>query len=166
MTNPLASKQVSKIADLALKQLNNMQHMKPSPSLPNNSAFNNSKGPSFQEVMQTKKSQSTQAVNGTQSAQKTPSIRNVVQTQKTNNVEQTFQALKKSKVIDYFSQLHGKKLQMDKYIRSAIRGKNFSTRDLIAMQYKVGAFSLEMSLTSKAVEKTSGGIKQAMNTQV
>ena len=51
-------------------------------------------------------------------------------------------------------------------IEKALSGKTFNQKELLALQYKVSQFSMEMDLTSKVVDKTTGGIKQAMNTQV
>jgi type III secretion system YscI/HrpB-like protein len=51
-------------------------------------------------------------------------------------------------------------------IKQALQGKNFNNKELLVLQYKVSTYSLEMDLTSKVVDKATGGIKQAMNTQV
>lgn len=65
--------------------------------------------------------------------------------------------------------IHGtntRKSSLDKMIKQALQGKNFNNKELLVLQYKVSTYSLEMDLTSKVVDKATGGIKQAMNTQV
>lgn len=56
--------------------------------------------------------------------------------------------------------------KMTKIMHMALSGKQFSPTDLIAMQAGVYRFSQELDLTSKVVEKATGGIKQTLNTQV
>lgn len=69
-------------------------------------------------------------------------------------------------VAKFFRSMDGRKAGLDQMIKQAMNGKAFNNKELLALQYKVSQFSLEMDLTSKVVDKTTGGIKQAMNTQV
>jgi hypothetical protein len=56
--------------------------------------------------------------------------------------------------------------KMTKIMHLALSGRQFSPTELLAMQAGVYRFSQELDLTSKVVEKASGGIKQTLNTQV
>lgn len=62
--------------------------------------------------------------------------------------------------------MKSRKAEVDSLIQKAMNGKNFNNRELLVLQYKISSFSMEMDLISKVVDKTTGGIKQAMNTQV
>lgn len=56
--------------------------------------------------------------------------------------------------------------KMSKIMNIALSGRQFSPSELLAMQAGVYRFSQELDLTSKVVEKATGGIKQTLNTQV
>jgi hypothetical protein len=56
--------------------------------------------------------------------------------------------------------------KMTKIMHMALSGRQFSPTELLAMQAGVYRFSQELDLTSKVVEKATGGIKQTLNTQV
>ena len=56
--------------------------------------------------------------------------------------------------------------KMTKIMNMALSGRQFSPSELLAMQAGVYRFSQELDLTSKVVEKATGGIKQTLNTQV
>jgi hypothetical protein len=56
--------------------------------------------------------------------------------------------------------------KMNKIMNVALSGRQFSPSDLLAMQAGVYRFTQELDLTSKVVEKATGGIKQTLNTQV
>ncbi len=61
--------------------------------------------------------------------------------------------------------VHGQD-KMTKIMNIALSGRQFSPSELLAMQAGVYRFSQELDLTSKVVEKATGGIKQTLNTQV
>ena len=61
--------------------------------------------------------------------------------------------------------VHGQD-KMSKIMNIALSGRQFSPSELLAMQAGVYRFSQELDLTSKVVEKATGGIKQTLNTQV
>ncbi len=56
--------------------------------------------------------------------------------------------------------------KMTKIMDVALSGRQFSPSELLAMQAGVYRFTQELDLTSKVVEKATGGIKQTLNTQV
>ena len=56
--------------------------------------------------------------------------------------------------------------KMNTIMHMALSGKQFSPTELLAMQAGVYRFTQELDLTSKVVEKATGGIKQTLNTQV
>lgn len=56
--------------------------------------------------------------------------------------------------------------KMTKIMNMALSGRQFSPSELLAMQAGVYRFTQELDLTSKVVEKATGGIKQTLNTQV
>lgn len=56
--------------------------------------------------------------------------------------------------------------EMNKIMSEAMSGKQFSPADLIGMQAKVFHFTQELDLTSKVIEKATGGIKQTLSTQL
>ena len=56
--------------------------------------------------------------------------------------------------------------KMTKIMHIALSGRQFSPTELLAMQAGVYRFTQELDLTSKVVEKATGGIKQTLNTQV
>jgi chemotaxis protein histidine kinase CheA len=56
--------------------------------------------------------------------------------------------------------------KMDDIMKMATSGRQFSPQQMIALQAGVYRFSQELELTSKVIEKTTGSIKQTMNTQI
>lgn len=56
--------------------------------------------------------------------------------------------------------------KMTKIMNMALSGRQFSPGELLAMQAGVYRFGQELDLTTKVVEKFTGGIKQTLNTQV
>lgn len=56
--------------------------------------------------------------------------------------------------------------KLESIMQMATSGKQFNPQQLIALQAGVYRFSQELELTSKVIEKATGGIKQTMNTQV
>ncbi len=102
--------------------------------------------------------------------QDTAQTQRVGQTQKTQSgrFDRTSanQPTKFDGIAKFFRGMDSRKSSLDTMIKQAMNGKAFNNKELLALQYKVSQFSLEMDLTSKVVDKTTGGIKQAMNTQV
>jgi hypothetical protein len=56
--------------------------------------------------------------------------------------------------------------EMDRIIHMAKGGRTFSSAELLGMQARIYRLSQELDLASKLVEKATGGVKQAMSTQV
>lgn len=56
--------------------------------------------------------------------------------------------------------------KLDSIIKLATSGKKFGHQQLLAIQASVYKYSQELELTSKVVEKSTGAIKQTMQTQV
>ena len=56
--------------------------------------------------------------------------------------------------------------KMTNIMHMALSGRQFSPSELLAMQAGVYRFTQELDLTSKVVEKATGGVKQTLNTQV
>lgn len=52
---------------------------------------------------------------------------------------------------------------LDQTIKDAIKGKEFSLQELIAIQVGVYRYNQEIDLISKLIEKTTSGIKQIIN---
>lgn len=101
--------------------------------------------------------QQTQRVQGTQQAQS-------AQFQKSNGTQST-NGMGEG-LARFFHRVDSRKTNLDKLLQDVMKGKSLGNKDMLVLQYKVSQFSLEMDLTSKVVDKTAGGIKQAMNTQV
>ncbi len=73
---------------------------------------------------------------------------------------------KESKLASMLENLINGQDKMKQIMDLALSGKQFSPTDLMAMQAGVYRFTQELDLTSKVVEKATGGIKQTLNTQV
>lgn len=52
---------------------------------------------------------------------------------------------------------------LDQTIKDAIKGKEFSLQELIAIQVGVYRYNQDIDLISKLIEKTTSGIKQIIN---
>jgi flagellar hook-basal body complex protein FliE len=70
------------------------------------------------------------------------------------------------KLSGFLDGLNNRKKTVDGMMDKALKGKVFNNREMLKLQYEVSLFSLEMDLTSKVVDKVTGGIKQVMQTQV
>ncbi len=55
---------------------------------------------------------------------------------------------------------------MDKIIQSSLSNKKMTQQELLGMQAMVYRYSQELELTSKVVEKATGGLKDTLKTQV
>lgn len=108
-------------------------------------------------LQQPQQVQQNQRVQGTQKSQ-------AADFQKTSGTQST-QGMGEG-IARFFHRVDTRKTNLDKMLHDVMRGKSLGNKDLLVLQYKVSQFSLEMDLTSKVVDKTTGGIKQAMNTQV
>ncbi|HAA58840.1 MAG TPA: hypothetical protein DCE42_29020 [Myxococcales bacterium] len=165
---------------IAMQQLQQMQQTKPPVAQPGQQGGGVS---SFQKTMQNHQTNQAQKVNQVNDVQKanqagkTRSIRNIAQSQKVQATQKT-DATRMNKLNNTKSNapkglsrmmegLSNRKKDMDKLIKQVLAGKKgFNQKELLVLQYKVSTFSMEMDLTSKVVEKSTGGVKQAMNTQV
>ena len=55
---------------------------------------------------------------------------------------------------------------MDKLIKAASRGRDFSNSELISLQAGMYKYTQELELTGKVVEKATSGLKDTLKTQV
>jgi hypothetical protein len=55
---------------------------------------------------------------------------------------------------------------MDKIIQTSLSAKKMNQQELLGMQAMVYRYSQELELTSKVVEKATGGLKDTLHTQV
>ncbi len=178
MSSPIAGSGAAKIA---MQQLQQMQNVRPQQL--NQQAGQKAGGLSFQQTMQSQQTQQPQKINDVQKANKTTkarSIRDIARTQKTQSPQKVnptnkAQAMRMNKVSTdtktggltrLMEGMTNRKKDLDQLIKQALKGKTFNQKELLVLQYKVSTFSMEMDLTSKVVEKSTGGLKQAMNTQV
>lgn len=164
MSNPLAGAGGG-AAKIAMQQMQQMQNTQPSQQV-GNQGGNAAK---FQQSMQTQQAnqpQQVNQVNQTQKVEKTRSIREIAQTQKTQGANAPQKPSTAKGVERFLDGLNNRKNDVDSLMKQALKGKAFNNKELLVLQYKMSTFSLEMDLVSKVVEKASGGIKQAMNTQV
>jgi len=168
-------------AKIAMQQLQQMQNTQPQQL--ETQVGQKAGGTSFQQTMQTQQTQQTQKPNEIQQANKTNksrSIRDIAHTQRPQS-SQKVNATKKTEsthlnkvktdkktggLTKLMEGMTNRKKDLDKLIQSALKGQSFNQKELLVLQYKVSTFSMEMDLTSKVVEKSTGGLKQAMNTQV
>ncbi len=127
--------------------------------------------PSFQDAMQANAPQSTSQVQQAGKVEGASSARNVLLDAKvtsntpTTSVGQTAR-VERSKMAGMLDKLVSGQDKMSKIMDMALSGRKFEPQELLAMQAGVYRFSQELELTSKVVEKATGGIKQTMNTQV
>jgi hypothetical protein len=56
--------------------------------------------------------------------------------------------------------------QLERSMRRALRGDDFSPQQLLALQFQVQTYSLEVEAVSRVVDKITGAVKTAMQTQV
>jgi hypothetical protein len=70
----------------------------------------------------------------------------------------------KSMLMGMVDNLEKGQVDMDKLLNS--KNMNFSTSDLLKLQAGMHKYTLELDLTSKVVEKATGGLKETLKTQV
>jgi hypothetical protein len=68
--------------------------------------------------------------------------------------------------IDVVARLATDQKRMDEVLALAQSGKNFSPAELISLQTQVYRSSQQLDLAGKVVEKTTGGVKQVLQTQL
>lgn len=56
--------------------------------------------------------------------------------------------------------------RLDRYVKRALRGGDFSLQELVAMQSVVYRYSQRVEMLSKLVERVTGAVKQALRTPV
>lgn len=130
---------------------------------------------SFQQTMQSQAAQQAQqkAASSTQATQlggggvadqlsREAKVRRKLETTRIGETEKN----KESKLASMLENLVNGQDKMTQIMNLALSGKQFSPTDLMAMQAGVYRFTQELDLTSKVVEKATGGIKQTLNTQV
>lgn len=56
--------------------------------------------------------------------------------------------------------------KLERAMRRALRGDDFSPQQLLALQLQVHKYSLEVETVSRVVDRLTGAVKQVMQTQV
>ena len=56
--------------------------------------------------------------------------------------------------------------QLERSMRRALRGDDFSPQQLLALQMQVHKYSTEVEAVSRVVDRVTGAVKQAMQTQL
>ena len=166
-------------AKIAMQQLQQMQNQQQIQKPPMQSGDSSSFANKMQQNQEVQQSQKVSEVQKTSQSIRPASIQATPQTQQSQRVNATqksdstrFEKLGQNKssvgkgVASFLDKMDARKGSLDTLMKQAMEGKNFNNKQLLVLQYKVSTFSMEMDLTSKLVEKTTGGIKQAMNTQV
>jgi hypothetical protein len=170
-------------AKIALQQLQQMQNQQPMQQPQIQSGGQSSFAQKLNQPQEIQQTQQVSEVQKTTQSIRPDSIRNTTQSQQVQQ-NQRVEGSQKSEntrfnktgsndpsgagegIARYFNGVDSRKTSLDNMVKQAMNGKNFNNRQLLVLQYKVSSFSMEMDLTSKMVEKATGGIKQAMNTQV
>ena len=67
---------------------------------------------------------------------------------------------------DVVARLAGDQKRMDDVLALAQSGKSFSPAELLSLQTQVYRSSQQLDLAGKVVEKTTGGVKQVLQTQL
>jgi hypothetical protein len=72
----------------------------------------------------------------------------------------------KTQQVDVVAKLAGDQKRMDEVLALAQSGKSFSPAELLSLQTQVYRSSQQLDLAGKVVEKTTGGVKQVLQTQL
>jgi len=56
--------------------------------------------------------------------------------------------------------------RLERTMRRALRGDDFSAPQLLALQLQVHKYTIEVEAVSRVVDRVAGGVKQAMQTQI
>lgn len=68
--------------------------------------------------------------------------------------------------VDVVARLASDQRRMDEVLALAQSGKSFSPAELLSLQTQVYRSSQQLDLAGKVVEKTTGGVKQVLQTQL
>ena len=60
----------------------------------------------------------------------------------------------------------GSQKKLERAMRRALRGDDFSPQQLLALQMQVHKYSLQVETLSRVVDRVTGAVKQAMQTQI
>ena len=60
----------------------------------------------------------------------------------------------------------GNQRKLERAMRRAMRGDDFSPQQLLALQMQVQKYSIEVETVSRVVDRVTGAVKQAMQTQI
>jgi hypothetical protein len=110
-------------------------------------------GASFQEVMQRQEVQAAEQSK-------------VAETQKveaTSDVKKSPAAQQLDKFVDSVGKDEAK---IEAMMKRCVKGQTLSPQELLQLQSVMYGYSQKVELASKLVDKTTGGLKQIMNTQV
>lgn len=158
MVDPVSSDAASKIA-----QNQSASGADPGADAPDGAA---SDGPSFQEVLEGE--QSVDEPAGAGGVEKTESA-GAIDPVEMEEIEATESAgvderrVKFRKFMEKISEQHD---EIDAMIDRSIEGEQLDQKELLEMQALIYSYSQRVELTSKVVEKGTGGLKQMMQMQV
>lgn len=125
----------------------------------------------FQQAMQVQQAQTQNVGSATQVNAPNTGATSILQQAKVNMESPstkvgTTEKVEQSRLASMLESLINGQDKMNTIMHLALSGKQFSPTELLAMQAGVYRFTQELDLTSKVVEKATGGIKQTLNTQV
>lgn len=178
MSNPLSSAgggMAKKILQQQMQQMQKMQQTTPQnqPGKAGGGGVSQFQQNFSNKVNQTNNAQKVQADVKVQQQKKVQFRRSdqVGKTDKTsksgfNKLNANKSGSVQDKLTGFLDGLNNRKKTVDGMMDKALSGKKFNNKEMLKLQYEVSLFSLEMDLTSKVVDKVTGGIKQVMQTQV
>ena len=110
-------------------------------------------GASFGEVLQRQQAEAAQQAEGAQQAQEAQAPEQV-------------QGKEEARLESFVQGVMGDEAKIDAMMDSCLKGESLSQGELLQMQALIYGYSQKVDLATKVVEKTTGGLKQMMNTQV
>jgi hypothetical protein len=110
---------------------------------------------SFQDVMR-QKTEASSSVDGPRAAE------SVDQTRPAQSAERVHQ----THLDDFIDGILANEKDLQRMMSQCISGGAMSQQEMLQMQALIYAYSQKVDLTTKVVEKATGGLKQVMNTQV
>lgn len=90
----------------------------------------------------------------------------VEQTPEVTPVEAPEQVAEPAALDAYIEGILGDESRISELLESSMRGDALGPQEMLQMQALIYSYSQKVELTTKVVEKATGGIKQVMNTQV
>lgn len=115
-------------------------------------------GKSFHDVMESTKPQGASDPQKVGQAEPPPEVKPTAETQKTEPAAK--------RLDDFIRSVSKDEESMDRAMKKAMRGDAMDSGDLLKLQATMYSYAQKVDLSTKIVEKTTGGLKQMMNTQV